>query len=96
MAVFEKGWKGGPGRPPKRREDRILSAMDTVITDDDWLAIIEVAKSGALQGQFRKLELLLAYGLGKPTQTVNVRNDTNVIDEALAAMQAEDEEAKAS
>ncbi len=41
--VFQKGWKGGPGRPRKEAKLSYLDTLAREMTDEKWLGIIRMA-----------------------------------------------------
>jgi len=90
---FRPGHTGGPGRPKKAQE---LAILDTIKADWPPERLAE-ALNNAMQmaeetrswrGILSVAELVLSYGIGKPTQKVNVTNGSL---ETLLAMLAEDD-----
>jgi hypothetical protein len=94
--------KGGPSPNPKGRSRTadISKAVKEFAAEEDpklrktrlqqWL---EMASRRALQGSHKHLELLLAYGYGRPTQTVDLNTTVMTaeqlneqIEEALAIL----------
>lgn len=66
--LWKPGVSGNPGgRPKKAKAERVMNILDESVTDDDWRAIIKTLVSGAIAGKYRSAELLMAYGLGRPT-----------------------------
>lgn len=47
---FKKGWKGGPGRPPKARERAYLDATMSGCPPDEWVKIVRKAVADAKKG----------------------------------------------
>lgn len=62
--------RGGPGRP-KARED-VVDALRAVLFADGDNAIIPALVAKAIKGDIRAIELCLAYGIGKPTDRVEL------------------------
>ncbi len=73
--LFEVGNPGGPGRRPKQREERVRAIWDENISDDDWREIVGATVAKAKGGSFRHVELVFAYGMGKPVQRVETSSD---------------------
>ena len=70
---FQPGGKGGPGRPPKRKEEKYLEILLEVVTEDDFRAVITRMVKDAIRGWKSARRDLLEYVLGKPTQMVDVQ-----------------------
>ena len=69
---FVKGHKGGPGRPPKKREEKYLEIAMTAVTFEDWKRIIRRAADQALEGDAQARKFLADYLLGPPGQRLEV------------------------
>jgi hypothetical protein len=65
--------RGGPGRPKGQAEAQ-QKLRDALFASgpDDQLGILDVLIAGARKGDTRKIELCLWYGIGKPTETVDL------------------------
>lgn len=48
--AFKKGWKGGPGRPPRKVEESYMDATIASVTLDDWREIVASAVREAKHG----------------------------------------------
>jgi len=99
---FQPGVSGNPhGRPPKsvivQTVKEILAEPDPRTQKTLFERLLKQAATRALQGSFRHLELLFAYGLGRPLQSqLNLNADVpsdeeseREIREALAAIRGE-------
>ena len=69
---FIKGWKGGPGRPKKSREERYYGIAVSAVSFKQWRAIIKKAAEKAERGDVQALRFLADYLLGRPQQFVDV------------------------
>ena len=90
-----KGNGGGPGRPPRSREEKFMGIMLNTVTFKDWREIVEKAVSQAKHGNANARKFLADYLLGPPNQRVDVTSggerivtdpDINALAEALAAI----------
>ena len=70
-----KGNKGGPGRPPKAREERFLEITLSKVTYKDWAEIVERAVTQAKRGDATARKFLADYLLGPPTQKHDIISD---------------------
>ena len=50
---FARGCKGGPGRPPRRKEADYLRALGNVVSPQDWEAVCKKALADAKAGDSR-------------------------------------------
>ena len=92
---FVKGWSGGPGRPPKAREERFMEITLSAVTFKDWTDIIKKAVQQAKRGNSAARKFLADYLLGPPNQRVDVTSggerivtepDLDALAQALAAI----------
>lgn len=70
---FEKGWKGGPGRPkglPKERE--YLDAFRKRVTIDKWMEAVGQQLAKALDGDTKAFEILAKYCLPQPAMMLDM------------------------
>lgn len=58
---FVKGWNGGPGRPPKEREEKYYSIAMNTVTYSDWAKIIAKAAEQARRGDAQARKWLSEY-----------------------------------
>jgi hypothetical protein len=65
---FTNGNGGGPGRPPKEREERFLEITLSAVTYQDWRDIIKKAVDQAKRGNPQARKFLADYLLGVPKQ----------------------------
>jgi len=65
---FEKGWKGGPGRPPRAKEEKFYRIMTTAVTLKDWREIIKKAVEQAKRGNHQARKFLADYLIGPPIE----------------------------
>jgi len=77
---FKTGWQGGPGRPSKAREKARLAILAAVVTEDKWRAICEKAVDDALKDEDGRTRdkarrFVAEYLIGKPRQTIAIKND---------------------
>ena len=69
---FAKGYSGGPGRPPKEREERYLEIARSTVTFKQWAAIIKKAADQAERGNAVARKWLGDYLMGPPVQRQEV------------------------
>ena len=69
---FISGNSGGPGRPPKKREERFLEITLESCTFADWRAIVKKAVDQARRGNATARKWLSDYVIGPPTQKSEV------------------------
>lgn len=74
---FVKGHSGGPGRPPKEREERFYEIMLSAVTYENWKEIVKKAVDQAKRGDSSARKFLADYLIGPPVQ--KVINDNNNI-----------------
>jgi hypothetical protein len=91
---FQPGNPGGPGRPPKNKEDAYLNAMREHFTPEQAVGVIDSLLNDTQSWRARHagMELLLHYVLGKPTQRI-AHSGMSTPDEWLAALRREPDEA---
>jgi hypothetical protein len=85
---FTKEYTGGPGRPPKKREERFLEITLSACTLADWEAIVKKAVALAKRGDATSRKWLSDYLIGPPQQRVDVTTK----DESLNAGRLTDTE----
>jgi hypothetical protein len=81
---FQPGNPGGPGRPKKATE---LAMLDTIKADWPPERISEALNTAmqfavdtrSWRGVLSTVELVLAYGVGKPTQKVETNNGQDLL-----------------
>jgi hypothetical protein len=71
------GNKGGPGRPPKEREERFMEITLSTVTYKDWREIIQKAVAQAKRGNPQARKFLADYLLGPPPQRHQVSGPDN-------------------
>lgn len=69
---FMKGHSGGPGRPPKEREQRYYQITMNAVTFEDWEAIVKKAAKQAKAGDAVARKWLSDFLVGVPEQNVNL------------------------
>ena len=79
---FQPGSPGGPGRPPKTTEDRILDAFSTALTAEKLESIVKATLERAERGENKALRVLLEYLIGTPVQ----RSKLSVSDDLVELM----------
>lgn len=84
MGRFQPGGPGGPGRKPRDREMAYLVAMEQVVDDQAWLAIIERAVQDAKAGDAKARSWLSGYLMGMPVSRSQEVDKVSPIEEALA------------
>ena len=62
------GNNGGPGRPPKAREEKYLEIMKGTITFSEFKALVNKTYTLAMKGDAAARKALFDYILGPPTQ----------------------------
>jgi len=67
-----KGNKGGPGRPPKKREERYYEILVSTVTYTDWTAIVKKAADQARRGDATARKWLADYIVGTPVQNLDI------------------------
>jgi len=63
--------RGGPGRP-KMRDTVTGHLREFMLGDDEKAGIVDALIVKAMKGDTRAIELCLHYGIGKPTDKVEV------------------------
>lgn len=79
---FVRGHNGGPGRPPKAREERFMEITLSAVTFSDWKDIIRKAVSQAKRGDASARKFLADYLIGPAGQKVDVTSGGERIDTA--------------
>ena len=69
---FAKGYKGGPGRPPKKKEERFMEVSIAAVSLKDWREIIKKAVDQAKRGDTQARKFLAEYLIGPPQQRLDV------------------------
>ena len=69
---FKKGWSGGPGRPPRKKEERFLEVSFAAVSLKDWRAIMKKAVDQAKLGDYQARKFLADYLIGPPQQRLDV------------------------
>lgn len=73
MAKYEKGWKGGPGRP---KGSGYVEFCQKWAEKEGWQLLADAAagKAGFTEKKVRMtaIQTLLAYGYGRPKETLDV------------------------
>lgn len=73
------GSTGNPnGRPKKKTEERVFDMLSAKMDDERLSNVLDALIDGAERGEFRKLELLMAYLAGKPLQRVEHTGDNPI------------------
>ena len=90
---FVPGHNGGPGRPKKAQEMAMLDAIKADWPPERVAEALNQAMQMALEtrswrGILSTAELVLSYGIGKPTQKIVSSRDSNL--EVLLASLADD------
>ena len=75
---FTKGNSGGPGRPKRTKEEKYLTSMVRCVKLKDWRDIVERAVADAKDGDAKAREWLSNYLLGKPSQELKVKGETDL------------------
>lgn len=88
---FAKGNRGGPGRPPRKTEERYLRAMTRAVLLKDWRAIVKRAVAQARTGDKDARRWLSDYLLGRPVQRAEIQ--TEVAGDFIVWQWGEDEPA---
>ena len=65
---FVKGHTGGPGRPPRAREEKYYNLMMSTVTFADWERIISKAVEQAKRGDPTARKWLSDYLIGPPVE----------------------------
>lgn len=66
------GNKGGPGRPPKKREERYWQILATACSFKEWKEIVKTAVAQAASGDKDARKWLADYLVGSPTQRLEL------------------------
>lgn len=69
---FEKGHKGGPGRPRRNTEEQYKNATVQRVSLSDWEEIVDKAVIQAKRGDARAREWLSDHLIGKPQAKVDL------------------------
>lgn len=65
-----------PGRPAMPIEVKRAQRYNEQLTDQDWDTVVTTLFDKAREGQRWAIELVLAYGMGRPKQILEMRNTT--------------------
>ncbi len=84
---FVRGWRGGPGRPPRAVEEQYLAALREALSLDDWRAIVARAVEQAKRGDATARQFLAHYAMGKPVERADI--DVSASGDRLALLLAE-------
>ncbi|MFV2045333.1 MAG: hypothetical protein ACC700_19135 [Anaerolineales bacterium] len=68
---FTPGNPGGPGRPSRETEFRYLIVIGDSVSLDDWREIVEIAVTGAKNGDQRDRAWLSKYLVGHSSVTAD-------------------------
>ena len=66
MAKFEKGWKGGPGRPPMTQEEKDIRKMTLIHAEAAVKALVDNLTKDS--GSVAAAKEILDRAFGKPIQ----------------------------
>ena len=69
---FVKGYKGGPGRPARSKEEKYLTTLSKRCTIKEWEKIVDTAIARAKAGDPRARQWLSDYLLGRPQQFMDI------------------------
>ena len=69
---FTNGHPGGPGRPPKSKEEKFLKTTLSAVSLRDWREIVQKAVEQAKRGNPAARKWLSDYLLGLPQQKLDV------------------------
>ena len=90
---FTRGNAGGPGRPPRAREERYLQTLGEVVSEDGWRRVCERALADAEAGDARARNWLSQYLLPNPNTDWGAesaaRQSEVDVDELISMMEAE-------
>ena len=75
---FVKGHSGGPGRPPKQREEKYYDLLMTSVPFERWVKIVRKAAEQAERGDQAARTWLSNYLVGKPDENMNLKSDSTV------------------
>jgi hypothetical protein len=67
---FVKGSSGGPGRPPKKREEKYLERFKKAVTLKEFEEAAQALVDAAIGGDVKAIRLLFQYALGNPKQLI--------------------------
>ena len=70
------GSRSGAGRKPKAKEIEIISKIDSIVNDSDWVDIFKKIVLQAKTGSYQHIKLLLEYRFGKPKESVEFNDIT--------------------
>ena len=90
---FVKGNPGGPGRPTREYEEKLLIELCKQAADA-WPQIMEKVIKDAMRGKSWAVKFLAAYAMGMPQRTVDLTtggeslNGPQTFDEKVAAIAA--------
>ena len=89
---FTKGNSGGPGRPPRNSEEAYLIKLNSTVTLDDWQAIVEKAKTQALDGDGKARDWLTKFLIPTPEITQKQLAESESKEEAMDLKKLTDDE----
>ena len=76
---FVKGYSGGPGRPPKEREEKYYDILLTTVTFEDWKSIVKKAAEQARKGDAVARKWLSDYLVGTAQQKLEVSGTLQIV-----------------
>lgn len=77
--TWEKGKSGNPtGRLPRAKEDKYLQTLGREMKITDWRDIVRRAVTDAKRGDSKARQWLSDYGIGKPSQRIDIGNDNKL------------------
>ena len=76
---FVKGGDGGPGRPPKKKEERFMEISISAVSLKDWREIVKKAVDQAKRGDTQARRFLADYLIGPPQQRLDVTSGGEIL-----------------
>ena len=90
---FTKGYKGGPGRPPRRTESEYLNITANKVPLNQWQRVVQKALKDALDGDKHARRWLSDFLIGRPATTELVAGvDSELLELLIEAIRAADHE----
>jgi hypothetical protein len=77
---FQEGGPGGPGRPPKRKEEYVLTRLWELTTEEDLEAGLRAIIEGFRNGWKFHTRLFMEYMVGRPAQVVEFKHRGDLLE----------------
>jgi hypothetical protein len=88
---FVKGqWAGGPGRPPRAREEAYLAVLRELLSLGKFAEIVKAQILKAGGGDLQAAQWLTDYAIGKPRQQIAIEREAETPNTNVAELSDEE------